>query len=1009
VPSLPAWSNQSNVNTLTGAVSEENAKRKVRIKLKRRTRDQSSLNSGLIGYYKFNETTITGGQLAVIDQSLKGNHGSYYNQASIGVGFIGNGLFLPNNDSVTTASRVNTFIKVDRNYSMNGWMYINSITGTARRCFLGGTGNVASSTNDGRFSCGVLVGGAPSTATYIIGAGDSYNPTYSQAGSIQGWHMYTLNLGSGTAFLYKDGVSVDSITSGLSFTAFSSSGYFFIGNVHSDTQGPSITVDEVAIWNRSLTQAEITQLYNSGSGYEMNPRDKYDSDFTTITNDLISINDLESGVDDQNYLVGQTRISNVEILLNNSTRKYNPRQDSLASLWADPSISYYIHNSMIDIDLGYELQTGTTFYDTKMYGLIKGETIEYDNDNHIAKMSIVSRSDYLKSIYLYEIFSITNSQIGYSKSIIDSIFTYLKNNLPTEFSITIQANQQQENVIIENFANNNSNVYDLLEDFARQGGSYFVFNNLNQLYITYPGANFIGTQGTFTEETSITNGLYLFKEPSQGGAVLDYSSTTATYNLSITGVLSLTPGRFGYGRLFYNSSTAATNSLAANSSITGQSLEVLCRFNKFKEWPTMSAQIRLHDGSGINPSPEFFRLGGSTLEESGRGYRVTFGTLTNLNTINKKLPIPENQWVYYAYTFDVVNDIKNFYINGSLFFSDTGTNGAYGQGLFLGTKENNWEVDSIRISNETKSANSIAAMADRIFGANIDLTASKTVTHDFYNYGSKNNIININSYTDGQERSINIVKSELFNQIEYELSFWADLTSTSGTITIYDVDSTKIPSVSANNSLTTFINKSYSNMTASVTGNKFVITMINPVENQINFNGISFNASLPVNFSYSSLYLNSSVGGAVVLGFIRKNPLINYQLINTSSNYEYGPKEMTIKQNNMIINDISQTAILMQNILDQYTTPKIRMGLRTRFLEGNLDLLDKVTVHWSSDLQGNDNDTTRDGDDAGSGFANIAGRITWEWDTTTSSRDFWVIGQTHSYENAYTDLILREI
>ncbi len=82
------------------------------------------------------------------------------------------------------------------------------------------------------------------------------------------WHMLTVTYAAGglenTIKLYLDGVQQNSLTDNFGGnTVNTTSGVLTMG----DITGTGISgLDEFAVWGRSLTSAEVTQLYNSGSG-----------------------------------------------------------------------------------------------------------------------------------------------------------------------------------------------------------------------------------------------------------------------------------------------------------------------------------------------------------------------------------------------------------------------------------------------------------------------------------------------------------------------------------------------------------------------------------------------------------------------------------------------------------------------------------------------------------------------------------------------------------------------
>ena len=73
-------------------------------------------------------------------------------------------------------------------------------------------------------------------------------------------------------------------------------------------------------------------------------------------------------------------------------------------------------------------------------------------------------------------------------------------------------------------------------------------------------------------------------------------------------------------------------------------------------------------------------------------------------------------------------------------------------------------------------------------------------------------------------------------------------------------------------------------------------------------------------------------------------------------------------------------------------------------MEGDLDLLDRVTVYWQSDYAEDWGVTNWDTDPYDvKEFAETAGVIDWQ------EKDFYVISITHSYKNNYSEYLLREV
>lgn len=103
-----------------------------------------------------------------------------------------------------------------------------------------------------------------STATQI---------NYSYSGKYSGWHMITIVKPSGglsTGKMYIDGSLVSSVLNAgnpyYHTTNYSTIGAAkYVGGISGYIENGG-KVDEVYIWNRDITETEVTELYNSGSG-----------------------------------------------------------------------------------------------------------------------------------------------------------------------------------------------------------------------------------------------------------------------------------------------------------------------------------------------------------------------------------------------------------------------------------------------------------------------------------------------------------------------------------------------------------------------------------------------------------------------------------------------------------------------------------------------------------------------------------------------------------------------
>ena len=98
------------------------------------------------------------------------------------------------------------------------------------------------------------------------------------------WHFYVItmdfNLASQTLKMSKDdGARTTANKSANACSSISTNSDYALGFRHSPSNGsgyipPTAQMAELSIWNRVLTDAEITTLYNSGSGFQLDTGDK---------------------------------------------------------------------------------------------------------------------------------------------------------------------------------------------------------------------------------------------------------------------------------------------------------------------------------------------------------------------------------------------------------------------------------------------------------------------------------------------------------------------------------------------------------------------------------------------------------------------------------------------------------------------------------------------------------------------------------------------------------------
>jgi hypothetical protein len=124
-----------------------------------------------------------------------------------------------------------------------------------------------------------LIGGnGPSDGFYVVMNGSGYASAYAGAeySEFEGpsilvndgsWHHIVLKANNGSATIYVDGVAG---TSNSIPETILESGYMSIGvNGEANFAFLNGEMDAVGIWNRALSDAEVAELYNNGTGLEI--------------------------------------------------------------------------------------------------------------------------------------------------------------------------------------------------------------------------------------------------------------------------------------------------------------------------------------------------------------------------------------------------------------------------------------------------------------------------------------------------------------------------------------------------------------------------------------------------------------------------------------------------------------------------------------------------------------------------------------------------------------------
>lgn len=182
------------------------------------------------GYYRFegnlNDSSGHGRTLANVSSAVVGS----------GTGAVGTGFF---DSGTATASGLSVPYS---DLTLSAWIRPSLTTGgTSVQLQTGGINKLSFSRANGTLRCAV-------NGSTVVSGG---------LGSLNVWHHALATCSGGTLRLYKDGVFIGS---GVAPAATTIDTFNF-------APGTNTRLDEIGVWTRAFSAAEVTALYNSGSGF----------------------------------------------------------------------------------------------------------------------------------------------------------------------------------------------------------------------------------------------------------------------------------------------------------------------------------------------------------------------------------------------------------------------------------------------------------------------------------------------------------------------------------------------------------------------------------------------------------------------------------------------------------------------------------------------------------------------------------------------------------------------
>jgi prepilin-type N-terminal cleavage/methylation domain-containing protein len=215
--------------------------------------------SGLVGYWPMNEGTGS----STLDQSGNGNAGTWIGSAAGNNGTyytggkVGNyaGDFNGSNDDVVISPTSVALQALSNAGSISAWISYSILSGADRAILdLGGTG-----------SHGLVLwasAGSNNTPGLQYGNGTAATIVYASSPlSVGTWYLITTTWTSNGANIYVNGILNTSTSTAPSITTYSSTAY--IGSNNGTLRYAEGGLDEIRVYSRALSPAEVMALYNA--------------------------------------------------------------------------------------------------------------------------------------------------------------------------------------------------------------------------------------------------------------------------------------------------------------------------------------------------------------------------------------------------------------------------------------------------------------------------------------------------------------------------------------------------------------------------------------------------------------------------------------------------------------------------------------------------------------------------------------------------------------------------
>jgi len=270
------------------------------------------------------------------------------------------------------------------------------------------------------------------TQNYTIKTGASGNILMEESAPINTWiHLAIVMFNNGTGEFYKNG-TLSNRTSDYGAGSNLSAGEYVFGVLGSNYADNPMNgkIDEVGIWNRTLSATEISDLYNNGLGVTFGGEGELNIDLTSPVDDSV-LSDVGENFT-ASYSIGESyNLTNVTYYLWNSTGVFNNTVVVHINGTSNTTTEYIDNFKLGDYEWNtYVCYANSTFtncsFEDTNYSFFVGATIDSEIYNN--KTYETSRETFTTNITLLPGTTLYDAQLNYNKTLYEGTITDLGSN-----------------------------------------------------------------------------------------------------------------------------------------------------------------------------------------------------------------------------------------------------------------------------------------------------------------------------------------------------------------------------------------------------------------------------------------------------------------------------------------------------------------------------------------------------------------------------------------------------